>query len=51
MALKCGVIGLGAAGNKAAIALIESGVCTQTDVILLNSTLKDVPNRYKEIAL
>lgn len=51
MALKCGVIGLGAAGNKAAIALIESGVCTQTDVILLNSTLKDVPDQYKEIAL
>ena len=51
MALKCGVIGLGAAGNKAAIALIESGVCTQTDVILLNRTLKDLPDRYTEIAL
>lgn len=49
--LKCGVIGIGAAGNHAAISLIEAGVMQASDVILLNSTLKDVPPEYKEIAI
>lgn len=49
--IKCGVIGVGAAGNHAAISLIEAGVIDLSDVILLNSTLKDVPERYKEIAI
>jgi hypothetical protein len=49
--LKCAVIGVGAAGNKAAIALLEAGVMSTKDVILLNSTLKDVPAQYKEIAI
>ena len=37
------VIGIGAAGNKAAIALVENGVMPRSSVMLLNSTLKDVP--------
>ena len=49
--IKCGVIGVGAAGNHAAISLIEAGVANISDVILLNSTLKDVPEKYKEIAI
>ena len=49
--LKCGVIGIGAAGNHAAISLIEANVMNTSDVILLNSTLKDVPEQYKEIAI
>lgn len=44
------VIGIGAAGNKAAITLIEKQVIDVKDVLLLNSTLKDVPDDYKSIA-
>jgi cell division GTPase FtsZ len=44
------VIGIGAAGNKAAITLIEKGVIPKSGALLLNSTLKDVPAGYKDIA-
>ena len=44
------VVGVGAAGNKAAIKLIEDGVVSENDVVLLNSTLKDVPQQYKDLA-
>lgn len=40
------VIGCGAAGNKAAIELIESGFDSE-QVILINSTYKDVPEEYR----
>lgn len=40
------VIGIGAAGNKAAIAAIEAGVINKDDVLLINSTLKDIPADY-----
>lgn len=40
------VIGIGAAGNKAAIAAIEAGVVDKKDVFLINSTLKDIPADY-----
>lgn len=40
------VIGIGAAGNKAAIAAIEAGVVNKSDVFLINSTLKDIPADY-----
>jgi len=49
--LQAKVIGIGAAGNKAAIKLIESGILETTDVLLLNSTLKDVPSAYKQYAI
>lgn len=49
--LKAKVIGVGAAGNHAAIHLIETGVMNIDDVLLINSTLKDVPEQYKDIAL
>jgi cell division GTPase FtsZ len=45
------VIGIGAAGNKASIGLIEKGIMGSTEVLLLNSTLKDVPAAYKEYAI
>ena len=45
------VIGIGAAGNKAAITLIEKGIMSRQNVLLLNSTLKDVPAAYKELAI
>lgn len=49
--MKAKVIGLGAAGNKAAVALIEAGVMEKKDVLLINSTLKDVPESYRSIAV
>lgn len=45
------VIGIGAAGNKASIKLIEDEVMGIGNVLLLNSTLKDVPTAYKEYAI
>lgn len=48
--MKAKVIGIGAAGNKAAITLIEKEVVARNDVMLLNSTLKDIPNEYNDIA-
>lgn len=47
MSMNIKVIGLGAAGNKAAIKLIEKGILDQTDVLLMNTTLQDLPNNYK----
>lgn len=41
------VIGLGAAGNKAAIKLVEDGIKDAADIILINSTQVDVPAAYK----
>lgn len=40
------LIGVGAAGNKAAIAAIQAGVVDLEDVLLINSTLKDIPHDY-----
>lgn len=45
------VIGIGAAGNKAAIKLVENKVVDINDIILMNSTLKDVPAEYKDTAV
>lgn len=44
------VIGIGAAGNKAAICLIEKEIVLRKDVLLLNSTLKDIPKDYLDIS-
>lgn len=49
MKIKC--IGLGAAGNKAAICLIEQGVVTEQQIMLINSTLRDVPESYRKLAI
>ena len=49
--MKCKVIGIGAAGNKATISLIENGIVESKNVLLINSTLKDVPENYRNIAL
>lgn len=48
--MKAKLIGIGAAGNKAAIEVIEQGIMSKEDVLLLNSTLYDVPANYKDIA-
>lgn len=49
--LKGRVIGSGAAGNKAAITLIEEGVVDMQDVLLVNSTIKDIPEKYHNISV
>lgn len=40
------IIGLGAAGNKAAISATEEAIITLDDVLLINSTSKDIPKDY-----
>ena len=47
MSLKIKVIGIGAAGNKAAIQLIKDRVLNRDSVLLLNSTARDIPEEYK----
>ena len=42
------VFGVGAAGNKAAIKLIESKILPRQNVFLLNTTSKDVPQKYQD---
>ena len=45
------VIGVGAAGNKATINLINKSIVAREDTILLNSTLKDIPSEYRDSAI
>ena len=48
--LKAKFIGIGAAGNKAVINLVEKGVVDKKDIRLLNSTTRDIPTEYQKIA-
>lgn len=48
--LKLKVVGCGAAGNKAAIQLIETGF-DKGDVTLINSTSRDIPEDYRSNAI
>ena len=46
------VIGTGAAGNNATITLLETGVIDKAkDILLLNSTKKDIPSKYTDYAI
>lgn len=45
------IIGLGAAGNKAAIDVVKEGVLPKESILLINSTLKDVPEDYRDFAV
>lgn len=40
------IIGIGAAGNKAAICACEDNIISIENILLINSTLKDIPNNY-----
>lgn len=42
------VFGIGAAGNKATIKLVEDGVLSKDYVKLFNTTTKDIPDEYKQ---
>jgi len=45
------IIGVGAAGNKSAISLIENGIMNADNVLLINSTIRDIPEAYRNIAI
>lgn len=45
------ILGLGAAGNKAAIRAMELEVVKKGYAILINSTEKDIPENYKDISI
>jgi len=45
--MRCLMLGLGAAGNKAICAAIAAGVVDVDDTVLINSTSKDFPKEYK----
>ena len=45
------VIGTGAAGNKAVINLLEKGIIVKEDMLLVNSTLHDIPEMYRDISI
>ena len=47
--MKVKILGFGAAGNKAAIECIQKGIIAENDVALLNTTLKDIPETYKDL--
>lgn len=51
MLLNAKVIGIGAAGNKAAIALFKKYPEIAKDMVLINSTLKDIPEEYHDRAI
>lgn len=45
------ILGCGAAGNKACIQLLKDQVTEIGNVMLLNSTMKDIPDEYRNIAI
>lgn len=47
--MKAKLIGIGAAGNKAAMCAIENGVFNREDVLLINTTRKDMKDDYDDI--
>lgn len=44
--MRCRLIGIGAAGNKAAITAVENEIISVENTMLINSTLKDIPADY-----
>lgn len=44
------IIGTGAAGNKAAIELLERNYISKEDLLLINSTMRDIPQEYRGYA-
>ena len=45
--MEISLFGVGAAGNKAAINVLEKGILDNDHVFILNTTLKDIPEKYK----
>jgi cell division GTPase FtsZ len=51
MMLNAKIIGIGAAGNKAAIELMKEVPELQSSIMLVNTTLKDIPLEYRDFAV
>ena len=51
MSLSTVIIGVGAAGNKAAIQVLKDNIMSKSQVLLLNSTIRDVPEDYKDLCI
>ena len=51
MLLNAKIIGMGAAGNKAVIALHKKYPELAKDIVLINSTMKDIPEEYHDISI
>lgn len=49
--MKAKLIGIGAAGNKAAIKAIDSGIFPLNDVRLMNTTDRDINHKYDDISI
>ena len=49
--MKAKLIGIGAAGNKAAIKAIELGVFDKASVRIMNTTVKDINHDYDDISV
>ena len=49
--LKIKLIGIGAAGNKAAVAALEQGAVAEDEIMLMNSYLGDIPAAYQQYGL
>ena len=46
--MELSLFGIGAAGNKAAIQALEERVISEANVKLINTTVKDIPEKYKK---
>ena len=44
--MKFKILGIGAGGNKAVLKLLELGVCSKDELVLVNSTKRDIPADY-----
>ena len=51
MLIRTKVIGIGQAGNKAAIMAVDKGVIRKEDCLLINTTSRDIPAEYKNDAI
>ena len=51
MLIRTKVIGIGQAGNKAAIMAVDKGVIRKEDCLLVNTTSRDIPTEYKNDAI
>ena len=49
--IKAKFIGIGAAGNKAVLALKKAGIVADKDILLINTTNRDIPDEEKEDAI
>lgn len=49
--MKVKLIGIGAAGNKSAAHAVDKGVISKESIMLINSTLRDIPANYRSMGI